>query len=184
MNTVYEIKVLTPEFQAKLNAYLEEYAKKVMNEVHMSEFTPQMAKDRERYGLNHMWNNTEHYAESHPEVLAHYHQLGLLEPQYTTMLVQSRNTASQVQARIEWKGEIKKIDDIDEIFSFTVATKQSLEGRKQLLEASLNRLKESTASPLSDDEVECAEAAEVERLRSEILTEIESINRGIELARS
>lgn len=100
----YQCKVLTPKFKKIVDNFLEEYLKeytkieKIFKKIDTISF------------LNKLWKGEyPQYKEDFPEVYT---------PEYTTEIFERVDGGYQSQPRILWKGEITKIDDIDEIISF------------------------------------------------------------------
>lgn len=111
---IYTCKILNDDFLLKVNEYI---TKQIEN--HYAEYTSiqqTMIKLEYRELLNNIWNKKIHSVE----VDRILQEEGILVPQYKEVDIPKADKGYQTQPRIEWKGEIRKIDDIDEIFSFKV----------------------------------------------------------------
>lgn len=100
----YICKVLTPAFQMAVNKFLDEVSK------------TESSRIKWRYSLNVLWNSkkdTEALAllrAQLPEIIR--------QPNYKTQCFEAMELGFQRQPRIQWKKDILKIEDIDEIFSY------------------------------------------------------------------
>lgn len=118
----YIVKVLTPEFKAKLDQYLLEHATAKVEKD--GNYNPDR-KDwliswevlQMRETFNSIWNRPEDFLDIEG-IQEYYESVGLWTPEYTEMELKSAEVGWQSRARVEWNGEIKKIDEIDEIFSY------------------------------------------------------------------
>lgn len=116
---MYSIKVLTPEFKAKVDEFinkevLEITATKKLAPERTSFFKSFQSLIQRGY-LNTLWNNGY---KDYPEVLEYYQAEGMMTPEYTEQILEPAEKGFQSRARVLWNGEIQKIDDIDEIISY------------------------------------------------------------------
>lgn len=121
MPKYYQCKIFTPEFLAKVNQYIEasveaDLIAKNIDPTKVS-FKKAFLRIETRQHLNMMWNYPEAY-EKYPDAKQYYVELGLFTPECTVSTFIQAEIGYQSQPRIYWKDEIKKIDDIDEIYSF------------------------------------------------------------------
>lgn len=117
----YIVKVLTSEFKAKVNTIVE---KELDNHIEDNDIDPSRIsfirsfKKGEKMSFLHlMWNGQIDFTQ-YPILKTYYNELGILEPEYTEITLEAKEQGYQSQPRVEWNGEIVKIDDIDDIFSF------------------------------------------------------------------
>lgn len=123
--TIYICKVFTPEFKAKIDNYINES----INNWLVSE-GKDIEEERKSYSaifrrlelrdsITFLLNNSECRTTIGHDSKAYYESVGIWEPEYTTIELEAQERGYQSQPRVLWNGEIKKIDEIDEIFSFT-----------------------------------------------------------------
>lgn len=124
MSVVYICKVLTADFKTKLDkAVEEEVMRKISEKDRASDrinFLKEFESIRVRDNFNYMWNNQEHLIKEVPKVKEYYESVGLWTPEYTELLLNSEEKGYQSQPRVMWNGEIKKINEIDEIISYRI----------------------------------------------------------------
>jgi hypothetical protein len=117
----YIVKVLTSEFKAKVDVIVEAELDKHIedNDIDPSRisFIRSFKKGEKMSFLYLMWNGQVDFTQ-YPILKTYYNELGILEPEYTEITLKAQQQGYQSRPRVEWNGEIKKIDDIDDIFSF------------------------------------------------------------------
>lgn len=109
----YKCKVFTPSFQARVEEYIKHkisHVTGVMGRI--------FARGDELQYLLQLWNgdlNIDDFNIKSREDLIEYN---ILTPEFTEEILDAQERGLQAQPRVMWKGEIKKINEIDEIFSF------------------------------------------------------------------
>lgn len=108
---MYRCKVLTDEFLAKVDNYITSVTKDVIDE------KVKESKERKlRRSLYYMWNNPSILIDR-PQIKLYYEELGLLNPEYTEMLLFPAKGLT-LEPRITWVQQVKKISEVKEIFSY------------------------------------------------------------------
>jgi hypothetical protein len=105
----YQIKILTPEFAAIVDKYIHEVTQ------HLSGFAKSMEMGAVRDCLYQYWNNPDSCSDL---VKQYYTEKGVYPPKFTEQTVAAQERGLQNRARIIWEGQLQKIDEIDEIFSY------------------------------------------------------------------
>lgn len=117
----YICKIFTPEFKAKVEKVIDEAVKARLQKNQTPDdrksFIAEFERLEIRSNLSHMWNNPEDM-EKYPQIKEYYTELGIWTPEYTEITLKAQEQGLQSRPRVEWNGEIQKIDDIDDIFSF------------------------------------------------------------------
>lgn len=119
---MYLCKVFTPEFKVKFDAQVEQeviakLTKKGDINHERASFLKEFERLRVKDSFYFMWNKPEEL-NKYPEIEEYYKSIGLWTPEYTEIQLESAEKGLQSRARVMWNGEIKKIDEIDEIFSY------------------------------------------------------------------
>lgn len=113
--------MFTPEFKAKFDAEIEKDVEDELTKKGISSdrktFVAEFIRIQARSSFYNMWNHPDAF-DKYPNVKEYYESIGLLTPQFIESVFESAEKGLQSQPRIMWKGEIKKIDDIEEIYSF------------------------------------------------------------------
>lgn len=108
---MYKCKILTDDYLAKVDAYINEVVKDEKDSNKRDEKARKL-----RRSIYYMWNNPSAFID-HPTVKSHYESLGLFTPQYTEMVF-SAGKGFHIEPRITWLHQPRKINDIKEIFSY------------------------------------------------------------------
>lgn len=120
-STIYICKIFTPEFKAKLEQQILgdiEEKQKTEGKVNANGISLESFQAiRIRMNYNFMWNNPKAFKDS-PEVEEYYRSVGLWEPECTEIQLEAAESGFQSRPRVMWNGEVTKIDEIDEIFSY------------------------------------------------------------------
>ncbi len=120
----YKCKILTPDFFKRVNDYIEkislEQAEKdilltVPNRDLRLKLCVKINAHRNWSSFCFIWNRQFDAAD---EPL--FKEFEFFDPEYTEEIFHKKQEGFQSQPRIEWNGKIEKIDDIHEIFHFTV----------------------------------------------------------------
>lgn len=115
----YSVKVFTPEFKAKVDIYIAEQVKRKLEEKGVPKDRATLLESFEaleqRAYLENAWNKK---CDEYPEIYKYYKSIGLLEPEFITMELDSAEHGYQSRPRVIWNGTVQKIDEIDEIFSY------------------------------------------------------------------
>lgn len=121
----YLVKVFTPEFKVKVDNFI---AKKLEG---LEGFDKTWKEMNERGYLNTYWNGrmklvgeSKHFKNDEEFQAALLEEYGdIAVPQFDEIHVPKAEVGLQSRARIMWNGEIQKIDEIDEIFSYKTVDK-------------------------------------------------------------
>lgn len=104
----YKCKILTSEFKQRVDEFIN---KMYPGNTYFSE----LERIRTRDTLNAIWNKKLDATTEFKELLTKYQ---ILTPQYTESVFNGVEEGYQSRARIEWEGRVRKIDQIDEIYSY------------------------------------------------------------------
>ncbi len=113
---MYKCKILTDEFLAKLEDYIQTSTADVKDEKEK-----ERRQNKRRTAMYYMWNNPTSFADR-PDIQQYYEKLGLWTPQYTEVTFVAAGKGFHIEPRINWIGEVRKINEIKEIFSYENVT--------------------------------------------------------------
>jgi len=111
-----EVKILTPEFIENVNKCLDDATSDyegIEKEIEIMEW---------KSFLNLLWNGSLN-REDGSSIVSYLESFNILVPQFIVQEFQNEARGYQSKPRILWNGEIQKIDDIDEIYSYTYKRK-------------------------------------------------------------
>lgn len=109
---MYRCKILTDEFLAKLEDYIQTSTSSI-REIDERE----RKQEARRRAMYYMWNNPQAFVDK-PGIQKYYESIGLWSPQYMVMTFVAAGRGFHIEPRIRWIGEVRKINDIKEIFSY------------------------------------------------------------------
>jgi|SRR5687767_8984087 len=120
----YLCKVFTKEFREALDIEISKEMDTMMNQAEIPEehrhlHTNLLYKQIMR-NFRNMWTEPAHYEMKFPDTVNYYKSVGLWTPEFDLLHLQAMETEFQKQARVQWNGEILRIDDVEEIYSYTV----------------------------------------------------------------
>lgn len=108
---MYRCKILTDDFLAKLDKYIQASTKNIKDE------NDRLKKQNDiRKAMYHMWNNPQSFSD-HPNIQKYYEKLNLWKPEYMEMSFVASERLNTIP-HITWIGQLCKISDIPEIFAY------------------------------------------------------------------
>lgn len=121
----YICKVFKPEFKSLFDATVEQEVKQALEKRgkanhERASFLGEFEALRIRDSFYLMWNKPELFAD-YPQVEEYYRSIGLWIPEFDIIELEAAEQGLQSRARVMWNNEVRKIDEIDEIFSYKQA---------------------------------------------------------------
>ncbi len=119
----YLCKQFTPDFFERLEKQIEievnERAKEREIPADRNSFYKSFERHRVRDFFNSLYTKPIQFSK-YPEVVDIYRQMNLYPAEFIEITLESKECGFQSMPRVEWNGEIKKIDEVNEIFSYKI----------------------------------------------------------------